>query len=34
VTWDKAHERLGWQPAVTLADGLKQTYDWLVEEAA
>lgn len=34
VAWDKAHQQLGWRPEVTLADGLKLTYDWLAEEAA
>ena len=34
VAWDKAREEMGWRPAVTLADGLKRTYDWLAEEAA
>jgi len=29
----KAQARLGWVPRVTLAEGLKATYDWIAREA-
>jgi UDP-glucose 4-epimerase len=34
VACDRAWRELDWQPAVTLPDGLKQTYEWLAQEAA
>jgi UDP-glucose 4-epimerase len=34
VAWDKARDQFGWRPAVTLAEGLKRTFDWLAEVAA
>ena len=30
----KAGTVWGWRPAVALADGLKRTYDWILEAAA
>lgn len=30
----KAARELSWRPSVPLADGLKQTYEWIAEEAA
>lgn len=34
LTAAKAARALGWTPAVTLAEGLKATYDWIVREAS
>jgi UDP-glucose 4-epimerase len=34
VGYRRATEILDWQPAVALADGLRQTYEWLAQEAA
>jgi UDP-glucose 4-epimerase len=34
LTADKAARTLGWTPAVTLAEGLKATYEWIVREAS
>ncbi len=31
---EKAGRLLGWKPSVTLAEGLKATYDWIVREAS
>jgi len=33
LTADKAARVLGWSPKVSLAEGLKATYDWIVREA-
>jgi len=33
LTAEKAARVLGWRPTVTLAEGLKTTYDWIVREA-
>ncbi len=30
----KAGRELAWQPSVALADGLRQTYEWIAEDAA
>jgi len=34
LTADKAARVLGWRPAVSLAEGLKTTYDWIVREGS
>jgi len=34
LTADKAARTLGWTPAVTLAGGLKSTYEWIAGEAS
>ncbi|MFQ6046490.1 MAG: NAD-dependent epimerase/dehydratase family protein [Gemmatimonadales bacterium] len=34
VSFDRARREWGWSPEVTLASGLKQTYQWIAEEAA
>jgi UDP-glucose 4-epimerase len=34
LTADKAARVLGWSPKVSLAEGLKTTYDWIVREAS
>ena len=34
VAWDRAASELNWKPAMTLSNGLKETYDWLAREAA
>jgi UDP-glucose 4-epimerase len=31
LTCVKAYELMGWKPDVTLADGLKRTYNWFAE---
>jgi UDP-glucose 4-epimerase len=34
VAIDRAAREWGWQPQVTLAEGMKRTYEWIVQEAA
>jgi UDP-glucose 4-epimerase len=34
VSYEKAAREWTWRPAVALADGLKQTYEWIREDAA
>lgn len=34
VSWQRAEHELGWRPEVTLREGLRRTYQWIVEEAA
>jgi UDP-glucose 4-epimerase len=33
VAWARAREHLGWHPVVSLAEGLKRTFEWLAEVA-